>query len=84
MRHRSGLGERWRIGGFALAVCALGILLWARLILVTGHPRSAIATPEPSSDRAGVTPPRDERPVPDGRGTPVEESDLPPARSARR
>lgn len=38
--------RRIRVGAFAVGVAALGILLWARLILVTGHPRSAIATPD--------------------------------------
>lgn len=31
---------------FSLAVAAFGLLLWARLILVTGRPRAAIADPE--------------------------------------
>jgi hypothetical protein len=30
---------------FGIACVCLGLLLWARLILVTGHPRQAIATP---------------------------------------
>ena len=28
---------------FAFAVLAFGLLLWARFLLVTGHPRTAIA-----------------------------------------
>ncbi|MBL8990874.1 MAG: hypothetical protein JNJ48_04760 [Phycisphaerae bacterium] len=72
------------MGGFAAAVCALGILLWARLILVTGHPRTAIATPEPGADRAGAPSPGDDRSAPSERGKPVEVSDLPPARPTHR
>jgi hypothetical protein len=30
---------------FAFAVLAMGLLLWARFLLVTGHPRTAIADP---------------------------------------
>ncbi len=30
---------------FAFAVLAFGLLLWARFLLVTGHPRTAIAEP---------------------------------------
>lgn len=32
---------------FTLAVLAFGLLLWARFLLVTGHPRTAIAEPPP-------------------------------------
>lgn len=30
---------------FACVMLAFGLLLWARFILVTGHPRTAIAEP---------------------------------------
>jgi hypothetical protein len=30
---------------FTLALLAFGLLLWARFLLVTGHPRTAIAEP---------------------------------------
>ncbi|CAN5734923.1 hypothetical protein BH11PLA1_BH11PLA1_06440 [soil metagenome] len=51
----------FRVRGFALAVAVLGLLLWARLLLLTGHPRIAIADPErseatPSSFGAGGAP----------------------------
>lgn len=34
-----------RVTGFGLAVLALGLLIWARLMLVTNHPRVAVAEP---------------------------------------
>lgn len=34
-----------RITGFGLGVLALGLLIWARLMLVTNHPRVAVADP---------------------------------------
>lgn len=34
-----------KISVFTCAVLALGLLLWARFLLVTGHPRTAIAQP---------------------------------------
>ncbi len=30
---------------FGVAVVVMGLLLWARFLLVTGHPRTAIANP---------------------------------------
>lgn len=36
-------GYRFTTLGFG--VCAIGLLLWARFILVTNHPRTAIAEP---------------------------------------
>lgn len=42
---------RWlslRVTAFGLTACALGLLLWSRLILVTNHPRTAIAEPAPA------------------------------------
>ncbi|HVU63785.1 MAG TPA: hypothetical protein VHC70_07405 [Phycisphaerales bacterium] len=38
-----------------LAVLAFGLLLWARFLLVTGHPRTAIAEP-PRTTQAAVVP----------------------------
>lgn len=35
--------------GTLVASLAVGLLLWAKLILVTGHPRTAIAAPEASA-----------------------------------
>lgn len=31
--------------GFTCAILAFGLLLWARFIIVTGHPRTAVADP---------------------------------------
>ncbi len=31
---------------FSAVVVAFGLLLWARLVLVTGHPRTATADPQ--------------------------------------
>lgn len=35
-----------RLGGLVVAI-VFGLLLWAKLLLVTNHPRTAIADPEP-------------------------------------
>lgn len=37
---------RARLSLYACALLAFGLLLWARLILVTGTPRTAMAQPE--------------------------------------
>lgn len=34
---------------FSIAMMAMGLLLWARLILVTGRPRTALAQPQPQA-----------------------------------
>lgn len=36
-----------RVSGFGLLCAAFGLLLWARFLLVTGHPRTAMAVPRP-------------------------------------
>jgi hypothetical protein len=50
-RHRSvrALIPRTPITVFSLVVMAFGLLLWARLVLVTGHPRVATAEPRPAA-----------------------------------
>ncbi len=35
-----------RLGGLVVAI-VFGLLLWAKLLLVTNHPRTAIADPAP-------------------------------------
>lgn len=40
---------------FSIAVMAFGLLLWARFILVTGHPRTATAVPLPAHASAEAT-----------------------------
>jgi hypothetical protein len=40
-------GIRIKVGVFGLAVCALGMLIWARLMLVARPPRVAMAEPTP-------------------------------------
>lgn len=46
---------RTRLGIFGLVVCVLGILIWARLLLVAQPPRVAIAGPTPAveAERGG-------------------------------
>lgn len=44
---RRRLSGHVRVTGFGLCVLALGLLIWARLMLVTSHPRTAIAEPQP-------------------------------------
>lgn len=41
-----------RLTAFGLAAITLGLLLWARFILVTGHPRTAIAEPAKAAQSA--------------------------------
>lgn len=54
---------------FGLVVVCFGLLLWARLILVTGHPRTATAEPGAAGTApADVRPPRPDHrrhPAPD-------------------
>ncbi len=60
-RSRSKFGTL-RVSLFACALLAFGLLLWARLILVTGTPRTAIA--EPASSASQQTPaPEPARPI---------------------
>lgn len=51
-RSSRGRGLWRRPSFFALAVLALGLLLWARFLLVTGHPRTAIAEPPRAVEQA--------------------------------
>lgn len=44
--------RRW--AGGLMAVAGLGLLLWARLILVSDMPRMALAEPEAGADAAGA------------------------------
>ncbi|MBX3386660.1 MAG: hypothetical protein KF768_08830 [Phycisphaeraceae bacterium] len=44
---RQRLSGHLRVTGFGFCVLALGLLIWARLMLVTSHPRTAIAEPSP-------------------------------------
>ena len=46
---------------FGVAVVAMGLLLWARFLLVTGHPRTAIANPPVAAPEQAAG-----RPAPDG------------------
>lgn len=48
---------------FGLAACALGLLLWSRLILVTNHPRTAIAEPAPAGVERVARQPQDGEPA---------------------
>lgn len=47
------ISDSLRVTAFGIAVIALGLLLWARFLIVTGHPRTAIA--DPPTDKAAVT-----------------------------
>lgn len=38
-------GRRMHLTRLALVVLVFGLLLWARFLLVTGHPRTALAQP---------------------------------------
>lgn len=59
---------RIRVGLYGVAVCALGMLIWARLMLVARPPRVAIAHPVPTqvepspSERAEPGRPADSTP----------------------
>lgn len=43
---------------FGLAVLAIGLLFWARFIIVTNHPRTAIAEPAAAASVPAADPPR--------------------------
>lgn len=49
---RARSGTRLRVSAFGVTVAAVAMLLWARLILVTGHPRTAVADPIPEQAQA--------------------------------
>ncbi len=54
----------------SVAFMCLGLLLWARFILVTGHPRTATASPVeplPELTRTVVVVPENKTPVPPAR-----------------
>ncbi len=57
-------------GGIVLGALMVGLLLWARLLLITDHPRTAIADPdqvratEPTPPDEGESPVRTEEQVP--------------------
>ncbi len=45
MQLSTNTSRRLKVSVFACALLAFGLLLWARFLLVTGHPRTAIADP---------------------------------------
>lgn len=50
--------RRLTFGLFGVAVLAMGLLLWARLVLVTGHPRMALAEPKGQAGAGSQVEPR--------------------------
>ncbi len=46
---KSRLQRHVHMTGFGVCVLAMGLLIWARLMLVTSHPRTAIAEPQAST-----------------------------------
>ena len=51
MTHQQANSKRLRLTkatGFSCVILAFGLLLWARFIIVTGHPRTAVAEPRPA------------------------------------
>lgn len=48
--------RRVRVTAFGVTLLAFGLLLWARLLLVTNHPRTAIA--DPAAAKSAHTPGR--------------------------
>lgn len=72
--------SRRRTGYFGAAMVAMGLLLWARFLLITGHPKTAMATPEAPSSAAssigdGSTAPASAKPdQPVRRSRPQEQS----------
>jgi hypothetical protein len=44
-KSQRGTSRRGRHGATLLIAAVFGLLLWARLLLVTNHPRTAIADP---------------------------------------
>lgn len=45
--------SRLRVTGFGVAVLALGLLLWARFLIVTNYQRTALAEPARMQGRPG-------------------------------
>ncbi len=45
------LGFRHGVVGFGAVVAVFGLLLWAKLLLVTGYPRTAIAVPKEGTQK---------------------------------
>jgi|GEM_PF-2395489 len=65
-----------RLGGLVVAL-VFGLLLWAKLLLVTNHPRTAVADPKPDLapaaaqvDQPADEPAPHERPQPAGQVPP--------------
>ncbi len=54
--------RRLTFGLFGVAVLAMGLLLWARLVLVTGHPRMALAEPKGQAGAGSQLGPSQARP----------------------
>lgn len=74
MSTQSFTKRRIPLGLFGLTVCAFGLLLWARLILVTGHPR--VATADPAAVSVAVKAAGDS-PAPAGTSVPVPQGSHP-------
>jgi hypothetical protein len=53
MTSNTAKSSRFKLSLFACAVLAFGLLLWARFLLVTDHPRTAIAQP-PAQQQLGA------------------------------
>ncbi len=51
---RSKVVLRRPLLGVAAVIAAFGLLLWARLLLVTNYPRTAIATPDQAAPSTGT------------------------------
>ena len=67
----SARGRKFTV--FGVALTAMGLLLWARLILVTGHPRTATATPDRRAAGAAPGPSREAGGASPKPGSPVAE-----------
>ena len=48
----AGNSVRLKVTAFGVVLGAIGLLLWARFLIVTNHPRTAIAEPPKQSQAA--------------------------------
>jgi hypothetical protein len=67
---------------FACAACALGLLLWARLLLVSHPPRVATAEPAPATPTVAVAPAQKQPKKPDDLKKTGEQEPEPPVEPA--
>jgi hypothetical protein len=74
---RAARSRRLRFTGFGLVVCAFGILIWSRLLLVTKPPRVAMAEPPVAQGPTAAGPHAGEGGSAPSQMTPAQDSQIP-------